>query len=205
MPRIMPWKSVSTARRSWSESDEQPKASTTHSIPLMCASPLCLRLPAFRTEFAGACYGLAALAAEFCAGRGRARSCRARSRRSCTASARTGGGGLFHSVHHGLAHGHARAEPGAQANGSAAFIPGGNGNRLRHLILCEFTHVSEDVHADALVEHFLKLFGEREILDDKSIKRQAVVRERGLELLADFFGKRSLARGHVQKRHLAGG
>ena len=40
----------------------------TRSIPLICASPLSLRLPAFRAEFAAAWDGLAALTAEFCAG-----------------------------------------------------------------------------------------------------------------------------------------
>jgi hypothetical protein len=67
---------------------------------------------------------------------------------------------LFHRVHHGLAHGDARTKPGADANRSSAFVPSSNGNRLRHLILREFAHVSEDVHADALVQHLLKFFGE---------------------------------------------
>src|ERR1700722_1221925 len=205
MPRIMPWKSVSTARRSRSESDEQPKASTTHSIPLIRASPLSLGLPAFRAEFTGARNGLAALATEFRAGRGRARSSGARCCRCRATAARTGSGRLFHSVHHRLAHGDARAKPGAYANGPSALIPGSNRDRLGHLILREFAHVPENVHADALVEHFLKLFGKRKILDDESIERQAVVRERGLKLLADFFCNRALAGGHIEKRHLAAG
>src|SRR5580704_1536207 len=151
MPRIMPWKSVSTARRSRSESDEQPKASTTHSIPLICASPLGLRLPAFRTEFARARDGLAALAAEFCARRGRARSCGTSGGRCRASAARTGGCGLLYRVHHRLAHGDARAKAGAYSNRSATFITGSDWNGLRHLILRELAHVAEDVHADALV------------------------------------------------------
>src|SRR5580658_3428612 len=133
----MPWKSVSTARRSRSESDEQPKASTTHSIPLMLASPLRLGLPAFRTEFARARDGLAALAAEFC-GRG---SCCSGRRRGCATTDRTGRGGLFHRVHHCLTHGHARSKPGAHSDRSATLIPSGNRNRLRHLVLRELPHV----------------------------------------------------------------
>src|SRR5580658_129315 len=169
MPRIMPWKSVSTARRSRSESDEQPKASTTHSTPLMLASPLRLRLPAFRTEFAGTRDGLAAFAAEFCGRRGTARG--ARQRRATASIARSG---LFNGVHHGLAHGDARAETRADADGSAAFIRGGNGNRLRHLVLRELAHVSEHVHADALIENLLQLLGQRKILDNETVERQAV-------------------------------
>src|SRR5579863_1087730 len=151
MPRIMPWKSVSTARRSRSESDEQPKASTTHSIPLMLASPLSLRLPTFRTELAGARNRLAALAAEFCCRAG----CRARSG-GCRATARRiGRRRLLDSIHHRLAHGDASAEPSANANGTATFIARCDWNRLRHLVLRELAHVAEHVHADALVEHFL--------------------------------------------------
>src|SRR5271168_5117741 len=149
----MPWKSVSTARRSRSESDEQPKASTTHSIPLMLASPLRLGLPAFRTEFAGARDGLAAFAAEFCG----CACCSARSRRSRTTAAGGARCGLLHGVHHRLPHRDARAKPGAYANRSASFIASGNRNGLRHLVLRKFAHVSKDVHADALVEHFLQL------------------------------------------------
>src|SRR5580692_7064203 len=142
------------ARRSRSESDEQPKASTTHSTPLMSASPLRLRLPAFRAEFTTARDGLAALAAEFCAWRSCAGSgCACRSR--CRATASIARGGLLHGVHHGLAHRDARAKPRADANRSATFICGCDRNRLSHLILREFAHVSEHVHADALVEYFL--------------------------------------------------
>src|SRR5580658_7670112 len=195
----MPWKSVSTARRSRSESDEQPKASTTHSTPLMLASPLSLRLPAFRAEFACAWNGLAALAAKF---RG-CGSCRASSRRSRASATRSARSGLFHGVHHRLAHGHARAKPGADADCSSALIPGGNRNCLRHLILRELAHVSEHVHADALVEDFLQFLGERKIFDDEAIERQAVIRERGLELLVDFFRERALAGCHIEKGHLA--
>src|SRR5579859_2638743 len=200
MPRIMPWNRVSTARRSRSDSDEQPKASTTHSIPLMPSSPLSLRLSTFRAELAGARDGLAALAAKFCGRRGSARRCR---RRSSTAT-RSRGCGLLHGVHHRLAHSHPGAESGAHANRSAAFIRGSNRNGLRHLILRELAHVAEHVHADALVEHFLKLFGKREIFDDEAVERKAVIRKRGLELLADFFGNRALAGGHIEKRYLAG-
>src|SRR5271170_4327927 len=201
MPRIMPWKRVSTARRSRSESDEQPKASTTHSTPLIRASPLGLGLPAFRTEFAGARDRLAALAAEFCGGRSR----RARSRWSRATAPWGTRSGLLHGVHHRLTHGDARAKSGANANCSPTFIPGGNRNRLRHLILRELAHVSEHVHADALVEDFLQFVGERKIFDDKGVKRQSIVCKRRLELLGDFFGNRALARGHIEKRHLAGG
>src|SRR5277367_817265 len=161
MPRIMPWKSVSTARRSRSESDEQPKASMTHSTPLMLASPLRLGLPAFRTEFAAARDGLAALAAEFRAGRSRAAGSRRASCRGSRATASIARSGLFHRVHHGLAHRDARAQARAYADRSAAFIPSGDRNGLRHLILRELAHVSEHIHADSLIEHFLKLFRKR--------------------------------------------
>src|SRR5580704_15822577 len=199
MPRIMPWKSVSTARRSRSESDEQPKASMTHSTPLMLASPLSLRLPAFGAEFAGARNGLAALTAEF---RGCGSRC-ARRRRSRATAARSTRSGLFHGVHHRLTHRDTRAKSCAYADCSAAFIPSSNWNCLRHLILRELAHVSEDVHADALVENLLQLVGERKIFDDESIESQAIVGERGLELLVDFFGKRALVGGHIEKRNLA--
>src|SRR5579863_5853914 len=176
MPRIMPWKSVSTARRSRSESDEQPKASTTHSMPLMPASPLSLRLPAFRAEFAGARDRLAALAAELC--------CRTGSRAGsgrCRASASWAGGRrLLDSVHHRLAHGDASAEPCANANGTATFVARCDWNRLRHLVLRELAHFAEHVHADALVEHFLQLFRKREIFDNKGIESEAVVGKRRL-------------------------
>src|SRR5690349_14589577 len=159
MPRIIPWKSVSIALRSRSDSDEQPKASTTHSIPLMPASPLGLRLPAFRAELARARDGLAALAAEF-----RGRGCGTRRRRRRAPSARGRRGGLLHRVHHRLAHGDSRAQPGAHANRSSTLVCRGDRNGLRHLVLRELAHVSEHVHADALVEHFLKFVWKRKVL-----------------------------------------
>src|SRR5579863_9467156 len=130
MPRIMPWKSVSTAWRSRNESDEQPKASTTHSIPLMRVSPLRLGLSTFRAEFAGTRDGLATLTAEFCVG-----SCcgGARGSGSCATASWRRRSGLLDGVHHRLAHGNARAKPSAHADGSATFIPGGNWNGLRDL------------------------------------------------------------------------
>src|SRR5579864_885715 len=205
MPRIMPWKRVSTARRSRNDSEEQPKASTTHSTPLIGVSPLSLGLPAFRTEFTGARDRFAARAAEFCAWRSGARSGSACSRRRRATATRAGRCGLLDSIHHRLSHCDTGAKAGADSNCSSTFVPSSNRNCLRHLVLRELAHVSEHVHADALVEHFLQLFGERKILDDESIERQAVIRERGFELLADFFSNRTLARGHIEKRDLAAG
>src|SRR5689334_8272831 len=181
MPRIIPWKSVSIALRSRSDSDEQPKASTTHSIPLMPASPLRLRLPAFRAELARARDGLAALAAEF---RGRGRGTCGCWRRAASAGRRSGG--LLYRVHHRLAHGDPRAQPGTDADCSATFVGGGNRNSLRHLVLSELSHVAEHVHANALVEHFLKLVWKRKVLHHKSIETQTVLGKCRFEVLIDF-------------------
>ena len=71
--------------------------------------------------------------------------------------------------------------------------------------MCKFAHVAEDVHADALIEHFLQLVGQRKIFDHKAIQREPIVRERRFEGFADLLGECALVRGHIQERHLAGG
>src|SRR6266446_8295440 len=181
-----------------SDCDEHPKASTTHSIPLMVAVALHLGLSAFRTEFSAARDGLAALAAEFCFGSGSSghSGCRSTGRPRSR---------FLHGVHHGLAHGYACTETRAHTDGTSAFIPGRNGDGLCHLILRELAHVAEHVHADALVEHFLQLVWKRKIFDHKTIQGKSIVRESGLESFADLFGKRALVRGHIEEGHLAGG
>src|SRR5690242_16912922 len=181
MPRIIPWNSVSIVLRSRSDSDEQPKASTTHSIPLMPASPLRLRLPAFRAELARARDGLSALAAEF---RGRGCCTCGCWRRATSAGGRRSR--LLHRVHHRLAHGDSRAQPGAHPDCSATFVGGGNRNSLRHLVLSELSHVAEHVHANALVEHFLKLIWKRKVLHHEAIETQAVLGKCRFEVLIDF-------------------
>src|SRR6266446_4656634 len=132
-----------------SDCDEHPKASTTHSIPLMVAVALHLGLSAFRTEFSAARDGLAAFAAEFGFGSGSSghSGCRSTGRRRSR---------FLHGVHHGLSHSHACAETRAHSDSASALITRRDGNGLRYLILRELAHVTEHVHADALVEHFLQ-------------------------------------------------
>src|SRR6266700_4662918 len=152
-----------------SDCDEHPKASTTHSIPLMAGVALHLGFSAFRTEFGAARDGLATFATEFGFGRGSSGHGRRRS-----ASGRRGR--FLDRVHHGLAHGHACAETRAHSYRASAFVRGRDGDSLRHLILRKFAHVAKHVHADALVEHFLQLVRKRKVFDYKAVEGESIFR-----------------------------
>ena len=66
-------------------------------------------------------------------------------------------------------------------------------------------HVTEHVHADALVEHFLQFVRKRKVFDHQGVQGESIFREGRFEGLADLFGKRALIRGHIEEGHLAGG
>src|SRR5262249_48120908 len=101
---------------------------------------------------------------------------------------------------HRLAHRDASADPGARAGGAA----GGrrDRNRLRHLILRVARQVSDDPHADTLVEPFLQLVGQRDVLDLKALEREPEVGEDGPGLRRHRRGERVLIGGHVEKTAL---
>src|SRR5579872_2531695 len=156
-----------------SASGEQPKASMTHSTPFMgCTFESQRRYAGCWIVVARSRLGLAALGAELCRTRdlfpafGAKLCCCA----ACAACCRwrllrwsrllLSRGSILHRIRHRLADGHACAKARADSDCTAAFVCGGDRNRLSNFVLREFIHVADHVHADALIEDLLQLIGQ---------------------------------------------
>ena len=105
---------------------------------------------------------------------------------------------------HGLADDLAEADTGPEADTHcrhAAFVPGCIGNTVGDLILRVALHVADHVHADLLVEDLLQLLGQRHVLDDQRIERQAVFGEHRCRLGEHRLAELVLVGRHVNEGH----
>ena len=116
----------------------------------------------------------------------------------CCTGCRTASHGLPHRPHHRLAHCHARTQASADTR-RAAFVGGGNRNALRGVVLRQLIQVAGDIHADALIQHFLQCFRQRDVLHRELVQLQAVAgkgfRQLGFQLRAQLV----LIRRHVDE------
>src|SRR5712691_6482995 len=115
-------------------------------------------------------------------------------------SARGALSGLSDRLPHRLSHRDTRADPCARAGGAVGRRR--DRNRLRDLILRVARQVSNDPHADALVEPPLELVGQRDVLDLEALERQPEVGERWPCLVRHRRRERVLIGRHVEERNL---
>ena len=80
------------------------------------------------------------------------------------------------------------------------------GDRLRGLVLHKGGHIlTNHAHADFLIEDFLQLFGQRDVLYRHAFELQADFFKLGCELLDQCLGKHQLVGRQIQKGHAAAG
>src|SRR5580704_2544733 len=180
-----------------SASGEQPNASTTHSTPFI-GGTLSRVWVALCTVAARSRLMFAALGAKLCCGTACSAGCGRRLLR--WSGLLLGRSCVLHGICHRLADSHSRAEACANSDCSTALVGRGARDRLSNLVLRELVHVADHIHADALIENFLQLVGQRKIFDVEGVERKAVVGESRRELLGDFLREHALIRRHVEER-----
>src|SRR5882724_5965663 len=227
---MMRLKRSSRSIKSRRDSALHPRASTIHSVPFVMGGreTLCtterrrtlrildfslylrlavlkilrLRFAALGAELGRPCDGLSTFSAEFRAGcSGTRNGCSGGTRSRC-ASTR---GSLTNGTHHCLAHGDTRAESGADAHCAPALIGGGNGNCLGYVVLREFVHIADHVHADACIQKLLQFFRQREVLNVERVEREPEFSERRAGLGGDLLGDLCLIGSHIKEWDLAFG
>ena len=108
-----------------------------------------------------------------------------------------------------LTHGHACAQAHGIAHHTATALAhafGQFGNGLGGLVLHELGHVvAHHAHADFLVENFLQLFGQRQVLYRQVFQLQAQGLKRRAQLPRQRIGKGHLVGGEIKKSHAAAG
>ncbi len=102
-------------------------------------------------------------------------------------------------VHHLLRHHQARAQSDAGPRQPAALIGGGYGHGLRYLELRVPPHVADHVHADALIEQLLQLFGQRDIFHCEVIQQQTEFGEHGPHGSQHALAELRLVRGQIDE------